>query len=467
MLISTLHAYFAGQKDLFEGLAVEQLEKDWTVHPVLHLDLNTENYTHAEALENSLNVALTAWEKLYGRNEVEKSLPSRFEGVIKRACQKTGQRVVILVDEYDKPMLQTLENEKLQNTYRTILKSFYGALKSMDGCIRFALLTGVTKFSKVSVFSDLNNLRDLSMNETYSTLCGITDEEIDTQFVPYVQRLADALGRTYDEVREELRLHYDGYHFTENSIGLYNPFSLLNTLQDLKFRNYWFETGTPSYLVYLLQKHHYNLEHMASAIVDADTLNSIDPQATNPISVIYQSGYLTIRGYNPRFKTYTLGFPNQEVEEGFMNFLLPYYSRVSYGQTAFQIMNFVEEVESGRTDAFLKRLSSLFADTPYELVKELENHYQNVLFILTKLLGFYVKAEYHTSEGRIDLLLQTADFTYVMEFKLNGTAEEALRQIDEKHYAQPFEGDAQHKLVKVGVNFSSATRNIERWVVGE
>jgi hypothetical protein len=467
MLISTLHAYFAGQKDLFEGLAIEQLEKDWTVHPVLHLDLNVGEYQTEDDLRNKLSISLAEWEKLYGESERGSSLGDRFAGVIRRACEITGQRVVILVDEYDKPMLQTINNEKLQDIYRIILKSFYGALKTEDKSIRFALLTGVTKFSKVSVFSDLNNLRDLSMNETYSTLCGITDEEIDTQFVPYVQRLADALGRTYDEVREELRLHYDGYHFTENSIGLYNPFSLLNTLQDLKFRNYWFETGTPSYLVYLLQKHHYNLEHMASAIVDADTLNSIDPQATNPISVIYQSGYLTIRGYNPRFKTYTLGFPNQEVEEGFMNFLLPYYSRVSCGQTAFQIMNFVEEVEAGQTDAFLKRLSSLFADTPYELVKDLENHYQNVLFIVTKLLGFYVRAEYHTSEGRIDLLLQTADFTYVMEFKLDGTAEEALRQIEEKHYAQPFEGDAHRKLVKVGVNFSSATRNIERWVVGE
>jgi hypothetical protein len=204
---------------------------------------------------------------------------------------------------------------------------------------------------------------------------------------------------------------------------------------------------------------------MAKAVVDADTLNSIDPQSDNPIPVIYQSGYLTIRDYNPRFKSYTLGFPNQEVEEGFLNFLLPHYARIPSGQTAFQIMNFVQEVESGQTDAFLKRLSVLFADTPYELVKDLENHYQNVLFILTKLLGFYVKAEYHTSEGRIDLLLQTDDFTYVMEFKLDGTAEEALRQIEDKHYALPFEGDAHRKLVKVGVNFSSATRNIERWAV--
>jgi hypothetical protein len=467
MLISTLHAYFAGQKDLFEGLAVEQLEKDWTAHPVLHLDLNTENYINAEALENKLNVALTAWEKLYGRDKVEKSLPSRFEGVIKRASEKTGQRVVILVDEYDKPMLQTLDDEKLQDTYRAILKSFYGALKSMDGCIRFALLTGVTKFSKVSVFSDLNNLEDISMDKEYAGLCGITDEELDTQFVPYVQRLADALGQTYHEAREELRLRYDGYHFSEDSIGIYNPFSLLNTFKKNVFNNYWFETGTPSYLVYLLQKHHYNLEHMASVECDSDALNSIDPQSKNPIPVIYQSGYLTIKDFDPEFALYTLGFPNREVEDGFLKFLLPYYSSIDNTQSTSYITRFVKEIRAGQTDAFLKRLSSLFADTPYELVKDLENHYQNVLFIVTKLLGFYVKAEYHTSEGRIDLLLQSADFTYVMEFKLDGTAEEALRQIDEKHYAQPFEGDAHRKLVKVGVNFSSATRNIERWVVGE
>jgi hypothetical protein len=338
-------------------------------------------------------------------------------------------------------------------------------LKTEDKSIRFAFLTGVTKFSKVSVFSDLNNLRDISMEAPYASLCGITDEELDTVFAPYVQRLADAQGQPYTEVREELRLRYDGYHFSEDSIGIYNPFSLLNTFMNQKFRSYWFETGTPSYLVHLLQKHHYNLEHMATAIEDADSLNSIDPQSSDPIPVIYQSGYLTIRGYNPRFKSYTLGFPNQEVEEGFMNFLLPYYSRIPSGQTAFHIMHFVEEVESGQTDAFLRRLSSLFADTPYELVKDLENHYQNVLFIVTKLLGFYVKAEYHTSEGRIDLLLQTADYTYVMEFKLDGTAEEALRQINDKRYAQPFECDSSRKLVKVGVNFSSATRGIERWVV--
>jgi hypothetical protein len=465
MLLSTLHAYFAGQKELFEGLAIEQLEKDWTVHPVLHLDLNLIKKGDDTALNSLLNDALCGWEDLYGSRPSEDTFGLRFKGVIQRAYQQMGRPVVILVDEYDKPLLQALDNEALQEEYRSTLKEFYGALKTADQSVCFALLTGVTKFGKVSVFSDLNNLRDLSMSEAYATLCGITDEEIDTQFVPYVQRLADALGQPYKEVREEMRLRYDGYHFTENSVGVYNPFSLLNTFQDLKFRNYWFETGTPSYLVYLLQKHHYNLEHMASVECGSDVLNSIDPQSTNPIPVIYQSGYLTIKDFDPEFEQYTLGFPNREVEDGFLRFLLPYYSSIDNIQTTSYISRFVKEIRTGQTDAFLKRLSVLFADTPYELVKDLENHYQNVLFILTKLLGFYVKAEYHTSEGRIDLLLQTDDFTYVMEFKLDGTAEEALRQIEDKHYALPFEGDVHRKLVKVGVNFSSATRNIERWVV--
>ncbi len=464
MLLSTLHAYFSGKKELFEGLAIEKLEKDWTTYPVLHLDLNVGEYRTEDDLRNKLDVELDSWEQLYGKNAVEKSLGTRFEGVIRRAYEKTGLRVVILVDEYDKPVLQTIENEELQATYRSILKGFYGALKSMDRCIKFAFLTGVTKFGKVSVFSDLNNLYDISMDEPYTSICGITDEELDTVFVPYIQRLAAVMRRPYDEVREVLRVQYDGYHFCEDSEGIYNPFSLLCTFQSNKIKSYWFETGTPSYLVYLLKKHNYNLEQMSEVECDADVLNSVDSQSTDPIPVIYQSGYLTIKGYNPRFGIYKLGFPNVEVEDGFMKFLLPYYSPINRAQSAFYIAGFVEEVEAGKVDDFMKRLSSLFADTPYELVKDLENHYQNVLFIVTKLMGFYVKAEYHTSEGRIDLVLQTPDCIYVMEFKLNGTAEEALAQINDKNYALPFVADGR-KLVKVGVNFSSQTRNIERWII--
>jgi hypothetical protein len=466
MLLSTLHAYFSGKKELFKGLAIENLEKNWIEYPVLHLDLNTENYTDAEALNNKLNVTLDLWEGVYGKNDSEKSLGTRFEGVIRRACEKTGQRVVILVDEYDKPVLQALHNDELQETYRSILKGFYGALKSMDRCIKFAFLTGVTKFSKVSVFSDLNNLYDISMDRAYTSICGITDEEIDSVLVPYVQRLADTLSQTYDEVREELRTRYDGYHFRYNSVGVYNPFSLLCTFQSNEFNNYWFETGTPSYLVHLLKKNHCNLEAIATAQVSDNVFKGIESQSSDPIPVIYQSGYLTIVGYNPTYKLYQLGIPNKEVEDGFFNYLLPNYAAISESQTAFCIANFVEDIKAGKVDAFMKRLSSLFADTPYELVKDLENHYQNVLFIVAKLMGFYVKAEYHTSEGRIDLLLQTADYTYVMEFKLDGTADEAMQQINNKHYTLPFAVD-NRKLVKVGVNFSSATRNIDRWLIEE
>ncbi len=464
MLLSTLQAYFDGKKELFEGLAIEKLEKDWIKYPVLHLDLNVGEYTTEDDLRNKLSSSLNDWETLYGKNDYEKSLGTRFEGVIRRAYEKTGQRVAILVDEYDKPILQSIDNTELQETYRSILKGFYGALKSMDGCIKFAFLTGVTKFGKVSVFSDLNNLFDISMDDRYVAICGITDEELDSVFVPYIQRLATTMRCSYDEVREDLRVKYDGYHFCEDSVGIYNPFSLLCTFQSNKIKSYWFETGTPSYLVYLLKKHNYNLEQMATSVVDEDALNSVDSQSTNPIPVIYQSGYLTIKGYNPRFKMYSLGFPNAEVEDGFMKFLLPYYASISNTQSSFYIANFVEEVETGKVDDFLKRLSSLFADTPYELEKDLENHYQNVLFIVTKLMGFYVKAEYHTSEGRIDLVLQTNDYTYVMEFKLDGTAEEALAQINDKNYALPFAVE-DRKLVKVGVNFSSKTRNIERWII--
>jgi hypothetical protein len=464
MLISTLHAYFDGKKELFDGLAIAKLEKNWTKYPVLHLDLNLIKKGDGNALNSLLNEALCGWEEIYGKRESETTFGLRFKGVIKRANEKTGQRVVILVDEYDKPILQAIDNDKQQEDYRSTLKEFYGVLKTMDSYIKFAFLTGVTKFGKVSVFSDLNNLMDISMDREYAGICGITDEEIDTLFAPYVARLADELEISVTEAREELRQHYDGYHFCKKSVGIYNPFSLLNTFQKRELNDYWFETGTPSYLVYLLKKHNYNLEKMATAIVGDSVLNSIDPQSTNPIPVIYQSGYLTIKEYYPRFRTYRLGFPNKEVEEGFMNFLLPYYTPLRSDESDFNIQEFVSEIEAGRVDDFMRRLSSFFADTPYELVKDLENHYQNVLFIVAKLMGFYVRAEYHTSQGRIDMVVQTADRTYVMEFKLDGTAEEALQQINDKGYTLPFECD-ERQIVKIGVNFSSTTRNIEKWIV--
>jgi hypothetical protein len=464
LLLSTLEAYFQGKKELFDGLAMEKLEKDWIKYPILHLDLNAEKYTAPEALDQVLESALRGWEALYGAQDYERTFASRFQGIIQRACDKTGQRVVVLVDEYDKPMLQAIGNDELQKSYRETLKAFYGALKSKDGCIKFGMLTGVTKFGKVSVFSDLNNLDDISMRNQYIDICGINEQELHDNLEDELHSLACAQGMTYDEICAKLQEYYDGYHFTHNSIGMYNPFSLLNTFKYNEFGSYWFETGTPTYLVELLKKHHYDLRRMAHEETTATVLNSIDSTSDNPIPVIYQSGYLTIKGYDQRFGIYRLGFPNREVEEGFINFLLPFYANTNAVESLFEIQKFVREVESGDYDSFFRRLQSFFADTPYELVRDLELHYQNVLFIVFKLVGFYVKAEYHTSAGRIDLLLQTDKFIYVMEFKLDGTAEEALLQINEKHYAQPFEND-DRKLFKIGVNFSAEMRNIEKWIV--
>ena len=465
LLMSTIHSYFSGRKDLFEGLAIEKQEKEWLEHPVLHLDLNTQKYDCPEALDNILEEFVVGQESIYGSNPAEKGLGRRFQGIIGRAFEKTGRKVVILVDEYDKPMLQAIGNPELQDAYRATLKGFYGALKSMDGCIKFALLTGVTKFGKVSVFSDLNNLKDISMSLEYSDVCGITERELLSNFDGHIERLAMNNGLSKEEAIEELREQYDGYHFHPKGTGVYNPFSLLNCLDDNEFRDYWFETGTPTYLVQLLQERDYDLEEMSRVKADADELNSIDSTSNDPIPVIYQSGYLTIKGFDPRFRTYTLGFPNAEVEEGFTKYLMPNYIHRKENRSPFQIDNFVRDVEAGNTEQFIKRLRSLFADTPYEIIRDMETHYRNVVWLLFKLMGFYTQAEYRTSEGRIDMVVKTPKFCYVLEFKLDGTAEEALAQISDKNYTLPFAVEDQ-QIIRIGINFDSATRNIDKVLVG-
>ena len=463
LLISTLEAYFQGKKELFGGLAVYELEKEWKKYPILHLDLNTEKYDTPEALDNKLNLAVSEWEGLYGSNPNERSLATRFEGTIKRAAAKTGERVVILVDEYDKPMLQAIGDPQRQEAYRNTLKAFYGALKSQDGNIKFALLTGVTKFGKVSVFSDLNNLMDISRDERYTDICGISEKELIDNFSEDIQELARANGQSFEQACSQLKEDYDGYHFCPDSAGIYNPFSLLNTFAKRRYGSYWFETGTPTYLVELLKKSDYDLERMTRVETSADILDSIFTD-DNPIPVIYQSGYLTIKEYDREFGMYTLGFPNREVEDGFMNFLLPYYSGVDKTQSPFEIKQFVRDVRSGAIDSFMERLQSFLAGCPYEMARDIELHYQNVLFIVFRLAGLYTQVEYRTSRGRIDLVLQTADYIYVMEFKLDGSAEEAIKQIEEKQYALPFASDPR-KLFEIGVNFSSQARNIDRWIV--
>lgn len=309
------------------------------------------------------------------------------------------------------------------------------------------------------------------MQDAYHGICGITESELLSNFGEEIGRLAESLGLDYEETRALLKKRYDGYHFTAFTDGVYNPFSLLNTFKHLRMGDYWFETGTPSYLVELLKRTNYDLYEMANTETDSDVLNSIDSTSRNPVPVIYQSGYLTIKDYDSEFGIYRLGFPNREVEEGFVKYLLPYYTTVKSTNSKFEIGRFVREVREGDYDGFFSRLQSFFADTPYEVIagqkpeRDTELHYRNVLFIVFKLVGLYTNVEYHTSQGRIDLVLQTDRYIYVMEFKLNGTAEETLRQIEEKQYALPFANDSR-KLIKIGVNFSSKTRNIERWLVG-
>ena len=466
LLLSTLEAYFQGKKHLFEGLAIESLEKEWTVHPVLHLDLNAERYASLDELNNLLDTYLRKWESMYGTAESgNPSLSQRFMAVIHSAKLKTGRNVVVLVDEYDKPMLQAIGNEELQTEFRNALKAFYGVLKSADGDLRFAMLTGVTRFSKVSVFSDLNNLEDISMMPQYHGICGISEKELHATFDAEVGKLAQTNGQTKEEAYLELKRRYDGYHFCANTPGMYNPFSVLLTLKNANYGSYWFSTGTPTYLVELMKEVDLNPRELSGYEAATSELESVQARVDNPIAVLYQSGYLTIKSCDKRFGTYRLDYPNEEVKEGFVNFLLPYYSYSKSAKHTTIISQFVISLEKGDADRFMQLMQSLMADIPYELIRDLENHYQNVMYIITKLMGLYIQAEYRTSRGRIDLLIGTDKYVYIIELKLDGSAEEALSQINAKDYALPFAVDGR-EVVKIGANVTSETRNLERWVMG-
>ena len=326
LFLSTLEAYFQGKKELFEGLAIYDLETEWKKYPIFHIDLNTANFREKDSLYTVLNDYLTTWESKYGTRESEATLALRFKGVIARAAEKEGCGVVILIDEYDKPILQTLRDPELQAEHRAQLKAFYSVLKTQDRYIKFAFLTGVTKFGKVSVFSDLNNLTDISMDHRYVNICGTTEEELKSYFKEGISELASANGDSESETIDKLRMRYGGYHFEKNSEGIYNPFSVLNTLAKHRYKNYWFETGTPTFLIELLKEHGYRLPELNKEQVSAIVMSRMDSAPTNLIPIIYQTGYLTIKGYDERFKKYQIGFPNKEVEEGFLNLLLPLYN---------------------------------------------------------------------------------------------------------------------------------------------
>lgn len=468
LLVSTLEAYFKGRKELFKGLAMERLEQEWEEHPVLRLDLSGTNYEAGEDLKARLRNHLSQWEAIYGKATEEENIDVRFGTIIKQAAEKTGKKVVLLVDEYDKPLIDTITNEKKQEEFRNILHGFYANIKASDEYIRFALLTGVSHFSKLTIFSGLNNLKDISLNEDYFDICGICQTELEPNFRPYIERLAQKQKMEYSVCLAKLKEYYDGYHFAKNTKGIYNPFSLLNAFDTKEFGNYWVDTGTPTLLVDCLKSNpNYHFEALTRDSIDASKLADIRPADNDPRPLFYQTGYLTIKDYDTFINEYTLDFPNREVQESFLKFILPNYLQDGTNNNyALTSAAFIKDLIKRNIETFMHRLQAFLASIPYDLTSKYtyEVHYQTVMYILFKLLGYYIHAEYKTSDGRIDLLFQTKTDTYIIELKVNGTSQEALNQINNKQYDIPFSLNGT-KLTKVGVAFNKDKRTIEDWLI--
>jgi hypothetical protein len=462
LTLSTLHEYFDGQKELFAGTNIERLETKWEKYPVLHFDFNSAIYNTVKDLQSRISYMLSQYEKIYGKDEAAKQNSERFESLVNAAASQTGKDVVILVDEYDKPLLNNLFDEELKDAIRAELKAFYGVLKTCDKQIKMAFITGVTKFSKVSLFSDVNNLKDISNTIEYATLCGATEQEIHDELDCYVQAMADYNKMSKDDCYKELKRWYEGYHFHPNSEDIYNPFGLMKALDSKEFKEHWFESGTPTFLAKVIKNRNMALEELDNTECEASELSKIDNFESNPIPLLYQSGYLTIKGYDMEMDTYMLGLPNREVGKAFVKFILN-FNFPKTETSAFSITNFARDVRNGDCNGFMKRLTALLADSSYKIVGEAELYFQNVTYLIFKLLGFYTEAERTTSDGRIDAVVKTPQYIYVFEFKLDKPAQEALDQINSKDYALPFSADGR-KLFKIGVSFSSETRKIAEWV---
>ena len=468
LLVSTMEAYFKGKKELFNGLAMEGLEKDWVEYPVLHIDLNIGRYIEPKDLDVILHQHLNNWEAQYGISQKYDDFGARFSDVIDAVVSKTGRKVVILVDEYDKPIVNNLRNEPLIDYYRKTLQGFYSVLKAKDGQIRFGFLTGVSKIGKLSVFSTLNNLTDISLNADYADICGISETELRKYFDESICQLSSMHSMTKDECYVKLKRMYDGYHFDKNmKVGVYNPFSILNTFYSREFGEYWFETGTPTLLVDVMKQTSFDVTTLSdNIIVPAMTLNGMQDIVNKPVPLFFQTGYLTIKGYDSEYNEYRLGFPNDEVKNGFLNFIYSYYVPVNPADDSTTTSQLAKALKAGDPYTFMRTLDALFANTTYQIQGDSEKNFQYAMYIIMELLGEYVQAERSTSNGRIDLLLQTKDYLYIIEVKIDNTADAALQQIEEKGYAKPFVNDPR-KIFKIGVSFSTANRRIEDWKVIE
>ena len=464
LLVSTLEAYFQGKKDLFGGLAMERLEKDWETYPVLHIDFSLTKYTELTDLTGQLNLFLHRWEKVYGKDEAEKTTSERLQGTILRAYEQTGKQVVVLIDEYDAPLLDSNSDTALQQQLRNEMRKFFSPLKGLGQYLRFLFITGISKFSQLSIFSELNNLQNISMRDDFSALCGITEQELLTDLQPDIERMAEANNETYEEACAHLKRQYDGYHFSKHCADIYNPFSLFNAFNAKEYKNFWFSTGTPTFLIDLLRECDFDVRSLEGIEAVDEQFDAPTERIVSPVPVLYQSGYLTIKGYDPDFRIYNLAYPNGEVRQGFVESLLPAYVHLPGENSTFYVVSFIRDLRKGEIESCLERTRSFFASIPNDLENKTEKHYQTIFYLLFRLMGQYVDAEVKSAVGRADVVVRMKDVIYVFEFKFDGTPEEALAQIDSKQYAVPYQADGR-KVIKVGVNFDSTTRTIGGWKI--
>ena len=478
LLVSTLKAYFQGKKELFRGLAMEQLETEWTEYPVFHIDFNGADFTRNNALEEKLEGYVREWEAIYGKSPLYEELGNRFMYVIKAAHAKTGRKVVVLIDEYDKPMLDVLDTDctglldgkkmSMEEKHRNILKGFYSVFKNTDADLRFVLLTGVTKFSQVSVFSGFNQPDDISMDPAYDALCGITKEELVSCFAEPIRELAIQEGTNEETMIQRLKFQYDGYHFSRGMTDIFNPFSLLNCFKKKTISDYWFSTGTPTYLMRLLQHFDENINELVSKYYSPDEFVNYRADAEKPLPMIYQSGYLTIKAYNARRDKYRLDFSNHEVRSGFVSALSSGYFKDARNRQAYWVDDASDALEAGDTGKFMRHITALLAGISYRFQRkdnamECERHFQYTFYLILQMIGIYnTYIEKETSEGRIDCIVECPGHVYIFEFKLNGSAKKALEQINDCGYATPYLAD-KRTLHKVGINFSSEKGTVDDW----
>ena len=464
LLTSTLHSYFSGRKDLFHGLAMEKLEKEWTEYPVLHFDMSTAKHADSEQLLQELNLKLYGYEQIYGRLDEEVNPNQRLMGLIKRAYEQTGKKVVVLIDEYDAPLLDVVHERENLDVLRNIMRNFYSPLKACDPYLRYVFLTGITKFSQLSIFSELNNIENISMDEPYAAICGISEDEIRSQMEEDVDRLAKNLEVTPEEALMKLKENYDGYHFTYPSPDIYNPFSLLTAMEKGKIGSYWFGSGTPTYLIKMLDKFGVKPSEIGRKQLKSSAFDAPTETMTDAVPLLYQSGYITIKDYNKMLDLYTLDIPNKEVRLGLMESLLPHYVDNKTPEATTMVAYLFYDIQNGDMDAALHRLQEFLSTIPYCDNTKFEGHYQQVFYIIFSLLGYYVDVEVRTPRGRVDIVLRTRTTLYLMELKLNKSAGEAMEQIDLKNYPERF-ALCGLPIVKVAVSFDSERCTIGDWKI--